>query len=64
MSQSLPENLRKHLNKANQYKKENKKFLQNFGRKKNGDESFHSLHEEAFQSIDCLACANCCKTTS
>ena len=22
------------------------------------------LHEEAFQKIDCLQCANCCKTTS
>ena len=21
------------------------------------------LHEEAFQEIDCLSCANCCKTT-
>jgi uncharacterized protein len=28
------------------------------------DELFHNAHEEAFQSIDCLACANCCKTTS
>lgn len=64
MSQSLPEDLRKHLNKANQYKKENKKFLQNVARKKDADEAFHALHEEAFQSIDCLQCANCCKTTS
>lgn len=22
------------------------------------------LHEEAFEHIDCLTCANCCKTTS
>lgn len=28
------------------------------------DEQFHTLHEEAFRKIDCLACANCCKTTS
>lgn len=28
------------------------------------DAAFHSLHEKAFQKIDCLACANCCKTTS
>lgn len=28
------------------------------------DEQFHQLHEEAFRKIDCLACANCCKTTS
>lgn len=25
---------------------------------------FHHLHEETFQQIDCLDCANCCKTTS
>lgn len=28
------------------------------------DEQFHLLHNEAFRKIDCLACANCCKTTS
>lgn len=28
------------------------------------DEQFHQLHEEAFRKIDCLTCANCCKTTS
>lgn len=28
------------------------------------DERFHQLHEEVFQRIDCLKCANCCKTTS
>ena len=26
------------------------------------DEAFHSLHEEAFTLIDCLECANCCRT--
>ncbi|SFB38291.1 hypothetical protein SAMN04489723_108191 [Algoriphagus aquimarinus] len=28
------------------------------------DEMFEELHEEAFREIDCLDCANCCKTTS
>lgn len=28
------------------------------------DEKFHRAHEEVFQRIDCLKCANCCKTTS
>ncbi len=27
------------------------------------DELFHTQHEEAFSEIDCLKCANCCKTT-
>lgn len=28
------------------------------------DERFHAEHEKAFEDIDCLECANCCKTTS
>lgn len=28
------------------------------------DDVFHRMHDEAFQKMDCLACANCCKTTS
>lgn len=28
------------------------------------DTRFHSLHEEVFRKVDCLQCANCCKTTS
>ena len=31
---------------------------------KNLDKRFHQLHEETFTEIDCLDCANCCKTTS
>jgi uncharacterized protein len=45
---------------------ENKKFLQGLKKKdpRKVDDQFHSLHEEVFQEIDCLTCANCCKTTS
>ncbi len=28
------------------------------------DPLFHQLHDEVFEEMDCLACANCCKTTS
>ena len=28
------------------------------------DAWFHEEHEQAFRQIDCLSCANCCKTTS
>lgn len=28
------------------------------------DKHVHQFHEEAFEHIDCLQCANCCKTTS
>ena len=32
-------------------------------RKGDADKLIHGLHEEAFEKIDCLACANCCTTT-
>ncbi len=28
------------------------------------DKTFRQTHERVFQKIDCLECANCCKTTS
>lgn len=31
---------------------------------KNLDEQFFDWHDETFKKIDCLSCANCCKTTS
>ncbi len=44
----------------------NKTFLKKIKQKKirNLDDLFHVAHEEAFEQIDCLSCANCCKTTS
>ena len=51
---------------AHHLKKENEKFFHKLKLKKpkNLDELFHEAHEEAFEEIDCLTCANCCKTTS
>ena len=45
---------------------ENKKFLQSLKKKepRKLDEAFHTVHEEVFEEINCLNCANCCKTTS
>ncbi len=45
---------------------ENKKFFERIKKckPKNLDETVHHLHDEAFKRIDCLTCANCCKTTS
>jgi Fe-S-cluster containining protein len=45
---------------------ENKKFFKKLKKKtpKNLDYTVHELHEKAFEEIDCLTCANCCKTTS
>lgn len=28
------------------------------------DDAFHEIHDAVFEEIDCLTCANCCKTTS
>jgi len=28
------------------------------------DDDFEKLHDQVFKEIDCLTCANCCKTTS
>ncbi|MFM9837816.1 MAG: YkgJ family cysteine cluster protein [Cyclobacteriaceae bacterium] len=45
---------------------ENKKFLQSLKKKdpRKLDDAFHQFHDEVFEEIDCLTCANCCKTTS
>lgn len=32
-------------------------------RKGNADTLVHKLHQKAFETIDCLQCANCCTTT-
>jgi len=52
--------------KANQLCTENEKFYKRLKQKapKNLDEHFHTLHDEVFEEINCLNCANCCKTTS
>jgi uncharacterized protein len=52
--------------KAAQLRPENEKFYKRLKQKppKDLDEKFHTLHNEVFDEIDCLTCANCCKTTS
>lgn len=50
--------------KAKKAEKENRQFFK--GVKKNRmrelDDAIHSLHEEVFREIDCLECANCCRS--
>lgn len=45
--------------------KENKKFFNKLKQRtpKDLDDTVAALHEEVFEEIDCLKCANCCKTT-
>lgn len=47
-------------------KAEHRKFLLGLKSKdaRKVDGAFHRVHEEVFEEIDCLTCANCCKTTS
>lgn len=58
------------LKKFNQISKnrglENKKFLQRLGAKdpRKVDAAFHTTHIAVFEEVNCLSCANCCKTTS
>jgi Fe-S-cluster containining protein len=51
---------------ADNLKKDNARFYNKLKLKspKHLDELFHSAHDETFETTDCLACANCCKTTS
>ena len=55
-----------YLNLAQSKKKENKKLLQRLKKMKPKelDQIINDLHEEAFEIIDCLECANCCKSIS
>ncbi len=52
--------------KVREKRREIKPFLKKLAKKKPKqlDTIVHNLHEEAFEKIDCLECANCCKTTS
>lgn len=56
----------KDLDIAESKKKENRQLFKQLKRlpDKKLDELFHDEHERVFQEIDCLSCANCCKTTS
>lgn len=53
------------LEKARSRKKQIKQLLDKLQKlsSKEVDEYFHVEHEAVFKEIDCLKCANCCKTT-
>lgn len=58
--------LKAKLELADKNKKENKEVVKKLkkSKPKNLDATVLQLHDEVFDKIDCLACANCCKTTS
>ena len=49
---------------AGNKREQNKKFIQKLKKRppKDLEPQVHAIHEEVFEQIDCLACANCCKT--
>lgn len=51
---------------AAEAKKENQKFFKQLKKRtpKNLDYIMQDLHDAEFEKTDCLACGNCCKTTS
>ncbi|WP_367388154.1 YkgJ family cysteine cluster protein [Lewinella sp. LCG006] len=51
---------------AKQERKANRKYFARIGKRppRELDATVSELHEEVFKEMDCLACANCCKTTS
>jgi Fe-S-cluster containining protein len=55
----------KKLLQAQQERKPIKKIIGQLRKQRKGDvdKKIHKLHQEAFANIDCLKCANCCKTT-
>lgn len=58
-------NLESYKKQALQKQKEHKKFLDGLKKKppKNLDYVVQETHEKVFEKVDCLQCANCCKTT-
>ena len=58
-------NLKYYAEQAKLKHKEHKKFLDSLKKKppKNLDYVVQETHDEVFEEIDCLQCANCCKTT-
>lgn len=59
-------NYQSDLDRGVAQRKQNKKAIQRMKRtpSKELDKRFREAHEEVFEEIDCLNCANCCKTTS
>ena len=57
--------LNQYKKQAEQKQKEHKKFLDGLKKKppKQLDYVVQETHDEVFERVDCLSCANCCKTT-
>lgn len=63
---ALPPDYQADLDEALAQRADTHKYFQRLRRKKPRklDETVADLHEEVFAEVDCLTCANCCRTTS
>ena len=61
----MQKDYQKLLDEAKKNRKSIRKKTERLKRLRKGiiDAKIHPLHEQAFERIDCLDCANCCKTT-
>jgi len=61
----MQEILKELVQRAKDKQAENKKYFQKLRKKKpkNLDSVMQDIHDEVFEYVDCLTCANCCKTT-
>jgi Fe-S-cluster containining protein len=59
-------NLEQFKVQSNNKEQENRKFLSQLKKKdsRQVDRVFHAVHHAVFEEVNCLECANCCKTTS
>ena len=62
----LPPDFEADLQQARDKRKETQQYFAKLKKKKPKalDETVSALHEAVFAEVDCLHCANCCKTTS
>lgn len=62
----MQEEINRLKDKAQINKKANKRLFIKLKKMKGTtlDQKFHSLHKETFRDINCMECANCCKTSS
>jgi Fe-S-cluster containining protein len=60
------EEYKEYIQKSFQEKEDFKKYFKKLKQRKpkDLDQKFHEGHKQVFQKINCLECANCCKTTS
>ena len=64
MKQDLLLEYQRLLQVAEKNQKENKEFVRKLRKQKpkDLDQVTHGLHDQAFETIDCLKCGNCCAT--